>query len=98
MRPSLTTRAICLTILSTFLATSVPAAAVTLEDTLRAALFNSLTLQSARKSWLASREDIGTAVSTSEWRATGALTGNQYKTEAKGATKSGVLDLSLIHI
>ena len=92
MRPSLTPLTICVTVIATFLATSVPAGAVTLEETLRAALSNSLTLQSARKSWLASREDIGTAVSTSEWRATGTLTGNQYKTDAKGATKSGFLD------
>ena len=92
MRPSLTPITICVTVIATFLATSVPAGAVTLEETLRAALSNSLTLQSARKSWLASREDIATAVSTSEWRATGTLTGNQYKTDAKGATKSGFLD------
>ena len=92
MRPSLTTLTICVTVLSTFLVTSVTAGAVTLEETLRAALSNSLTLQSARKSWLASREDIGTAVSTSEWRATGTLTGNQYKTDAKDATQSGFID------
>ena len=71
MRPSLKFFKICVTALSAFLMTSVPAGAVTLEETLRAALSNSLALQSARKSWLASREDIGTAVSTSEWRATG---------------------------
>ncbi|MCH2554805.1 MAG: hypothetical protein MK030_05945, partial [SAR116 cluster bacterium] len=92
MRPSLKPLTICLTVITTFLATSVPAGAVRLEETLRAALSNSLTLQSARKSWLASREDIGTAFSTSEWRATGTLTGNQYKTDAKGSTKSGFLD------
>ena len=89
MRPSLTPLTICVMVIVTFLATSVPSSAVTLEETLRAALPNSLTLQSARKSWLASREDIGTAVSTSEWRATGTLTGNQYKTDAKDATQSG---------
>ena len=92
MRPSLKFLKICVTALSAFLMTSVPAGAVTLEETLRAALSNSLALQSARKSWLASREDIGTAVSTSEWRATGTLTGNQYKTDAKDAAKSGFLD------
>ena len=68
------------------------AAAMSLQDALRAAVGNSLTLQSARETWLSSREEIGTAVSTSEWRATGSLTANQYKTEAGSATKSGFLD------
>ena len=92
MRPSLTHFTICITVLSTVLVTSMPAGAVALEETLRAALSNSLALQSARKSWLASREDIGTAVSTSEWRTTGTLTGNQYKTDTKGTTKNGFID------
>ena len=69
-----------------------PAAAMTLQDALRAAVGNSLELQSARESWLSSREDIGTAISTSEWRATGTVTGNQYKTDADSAQKSGFLD------
>lgn len=69
-----------------------PAAALTLEEALRAAVGNSLSLQSERESWLSAREEIGTAISTSEWRATGTLTGNQYKTDAPTAAKSGFLD------
>lgn len=72
--------------------TAFPATAVSLEDALRAALANSPSLQASRKSWLSSREDIGTSVATSEWRATGTVTGNQYKTEAASANKSGFLD------
>lgn len=70
----------------------VPASALTIDEALRAAVGNSLSLQSARESWLSSREEIGTAVSTSEWRATGTVTGNQYKTDAASAAKSGYLD------
>ena len=69
-----------------------PAAALSLDDALRTAVGNSLSLQSARESWLSAREDIGSAVSTSEWRATGTVTGNQYKTDAASAAKSGFLD------
>ena len=77
---------------ATCLAVAGPAAAMTLQDALRAAVGNSLELQSARERWLSSREDIGTAISTSEWRATGTMTGNQYKTDAASARKSGFLD------
>ena len=76
----------------TCLTAAGPAAAMTLQDALRAAVGNSLELQSARESWLSSREDIGTAISTSEWRATGTVTGNQYKTDAASAQQSGFLD------
>ena len=69
-----------------------PAVAMTLQDALHFAVSNSLSLQSARETWLSSREDIGSAVSTSEWRATGTVTGNQYKTDAADARKSGYLD------
>jgi len=69
-----------------------PAVALTLEETLRAAVGNSLALQAARENWLATREEIGTAASTSEWRATGTVTGNQYKTDAASAATSGFLD------
>ena len=69
-----------------------PAVAMTLQDALHSAVSNSLSLQSARETWLSSREDIGSAVSTSEWRATGTVTGNQYKTDAADARKSGYLD------
>ena len=53
-----------------------PATATSLDTTLRAALGNSLTLQSVRQDWLAAHEEIGTAVSTSEWRTNGTVTGN----------------------
>ena len=92
MRLSSKTLSLFTSVLSIVLLPLAPAGAVTLEETLRAALANSLSLQSARKSWLASREDIGAAVSTSEWRATGTLTGNQYKTDAPAARKGGFLD------
>ena len=92
MRLSSKTLSLFTSVLSIVLLPLAPAGAVTLEETLRAALANSLSLQSARKSWLASREDIGAAVSTSEWRATGTLTGNQYKTDAPAARTGGFLD------
>ena len=92
MRSSIKQLALLLTMSATIMALALPAAAVTLEDTLRAALSNSPSLQASRKAWLASREEIGTAVATSEWRATGTVTGNQYKTEAASASKSGFHD------
>ena len=92
MRSLIKQLALLLTISATIMALALPAAAVTLEDTLRAALSHSPSLQASRKAWLASREEIGTAVVTSEWRATGTVTGNQYKTEAASANKSGFLD------
>ena len=69
-----------------------PAMATTLDTALRAAIGNSLTLQSAQQDWLAAHEDIGTAVSTSEWRASGTVTGSQTKKDAANAKKSGFLD------
>ena len=69
-----------------------PATATSLDTTLRAALGNSLTLQSARQDWLAAHEEIGTAVSTSEWRTGGTVTGTQTKKDAANARKSGFLD------
>lgn len=92
MRSSFKQLGLLITMASSIMALSLPAAAVTLEDALRAALSNSLSLQASRKTWLASREEIGTAIATSEWRATGTVTGNQYKTEAASADKSGFLD------
>ena len=64
-----------------------PAKATSLDTTLRAALGNSLTLQSARQDWLAAHEEIGTAVSTSEWRTGGTVTGTQTKKDAANARK-----------
>lgn len=92
MRSSIKQLGLLFTLASAMAVTTLPASAVTLEDTLRAALANSLSLQASRKSWLASREEIGTSIATSEWRATGTVTGNQYKTEAASASKSGFLD------
>lgn len=69
-----------------------PAMATSLDTALRTALGNSLTLQSAQQDWLAAHEDIGTAVSTSEWRASGTVTGSQTKKDADNAKKSGFLD------
>ena len=66
--------------------------ATTLDDALRSALDNSLALEASRKSWLAAREDIGTSISTSEWRATGTLVGNQKMTDEAAAKKDGFLD------
>ena len=83
---------LAITIASALSMTALPASAASLEETLRAALSNSLSLQAVRKSWLASREEIGTSIATSEWRAAGTVTGNQYKTEAASASKSGFLD------
>lgn len=82
---------LAITIASSLSMTALPASAASLEETLRAALSNSLSLQAVRKSWLASREEIGTSIATSEWRAAGTVTGNQYKTEAASASKSGFL-------
>jgi len=86
------TIAVFATLSSAGLLLAAPAAALSLDEALRAAVGNSLSLQSARENWLAAREDIGSAVSTSEWRATGTVTGNQYKTDAASAAKSGFLD------
>ena len=72
--------------------TMSPATATSLDTALRAALGNSLTLQSSRQDWLAAHEEIGTAVSTSEWRTSGTFTGSQTKKDAANARKSGFLD------
>ena len=56
--------------------------AATLDETLSAALGNSLSLQSSRQEWLAAREEIGTAISTSEWRSNGTFTGSHTKKDA----------------
>ena len=69
-----------------------PAAATSFDTALRAALGNSLTLQSSRQDWLAAHEEIGTAISTSEWRTSGTFTGSQTKKDAASARKSGFLD------
>jgi len=69
-----------------------PVSATSLDTALRAALGNSLTLQSSRQDWLAAHEDIGAAVSTSEWRTNGTVTGTQTKKDAANASKSGYLD------
>ena len=53
-------------------------------------------LWASRKSWLAAREDIGTSISTSEWRATGTLVGNQKMTDEAAAKKDGFLDHNLL--
>lgn len=68
------------------------AMATSLDTALRAALGNSLSLQSSRQDWLAAHEEIGTAVSTSEWRTSGTVTGSQTKKDADNAQKSGFLD------
>lgn len=70
----------------------LPANATSLDEALRAALANSLSLEASRNTWLAAREDIGTAISTSEWRATGSLVGTQKMTNEAAAKKSGFLD------
>lgn len=77
---------------STMLVPGLSANALSFDDSLRAALGNSLTLKSSRSSWLSAQENIGTAESTSEWRATGSLVGTHNKTDAKRARKSGFLD------
>ena len=61
------------------LTVAVPAQATSLNDMLSAALANSADLASARQDWVAARENIGTAVATSEWRGTGTVTGTQSR-------------------
>ena len=76
-----------------FILTAAPqTGAATLDETLSAALGNSLSLQSSRQEWLAAREEIGTAISTSEWRSNGTFTGSHTKKDAANARKSGFLD------
>ena len=73
------------------LITPCTAFATTLEDALRAALSNSLSLSASRNNWAAARENIDGAQSTKEWRATGTLSGNQSMTNAATATRDGFL-------
>lgn len=63
----------------TMLTISAPAQAVSLNEALSAALVNSADLAAARQDWVAARENIGTAVATSEWRGTGTVTGTQSR-------------------
>ena len=63
--------------------------ATTLEDALRAALSNSLSLSASRNNWAAARDNIDGAQSTEEWRATGTLSGTQSMTNAATATRDG---------
>ena len=79
-------------LLAVSLLSAPPSGATSLDETLAAALGNSLSLQSSRQEWLAAREEIGTAVSTSEWRSTGTFTGSHTKKDAANARKSGFLD------
>ena len=65
--------------------------AKTLEDALRAALSNSLSLSASRNNWAAARENIDGAQSTKEWRTTGTLSGTQSMTNAATATRDGFL-------
>ena len=74
------------------LAAAPQSGATPFDETLAAALGNSLSLQSSRQEWLAAREEIGTSVSTSEWRSTGTFTGSHTKKDAASARKSGFLD------
>jgi len=73
------------------LATPHTAFAITLEEALRASLSNSLTLSASRNNWVAARENIDSAQSTKEWRATGTLSGSQLMTNAATATREGFL-------
>ncbi len=72
------------------LITPYTAFATTLEDALRAALSNSLSLSASRNNWRP-RENIDGAQSTKEWRATGTLSGTQSMTNAATATRDGFL-------
>jgi len=69
------------------LAIPVGSMASDLDATLRAALGNSASLAAARQNWIAARETIGTNSVTTDWKATGTITGTQSRTDA--ATVSG---------
>lgn len=75
-----------------FLAIPGTAFALSLEDSVRASLTNSLSLSASRNNWAAARDNIDTAQSTREWRATGTLSGTHSKADAASATRDGFLD------
>ncbi len=64
--------------------------AAEIEDSMRAALGNSDSLASARQTWIAAREKIGTNNITTDWSATGNISGVQAQTNT--ATSSGFVD------
>ena len=65
-----------------FLAVPGAAFALSLEDAVKASLTNSLSLSASRNNWAAARDNIDTALSTKEWRATGTLSGTHSKTDS----------------
>ena len=73
-----------------FALSSPGAFASDLESSMRAALDNSALLSSARQSWIGVREDINTNSVTTDWRATGALSGkgSKYDSPATSGYKS----------
>jgi outer membrane protein len=75
-----------------FLAVPGAAFALSLEDAVKASLTNSLSLSASRNNWAAARDNIDTALSTKEWRATGTLSGTHSKTDSDLATRDGFLD------
>jgi len=75
-----------------FLAVPGAAFALSLEDAVKASLTNSLSLSASRNNWAAARDNIDTARSTKEWRATGTLSGTHSKTDSDVATRDGFLD------
>ena len=75
-----------------FLAVPEAAFALSLEDAVKASLTNSLSLSASRNNWAAARDNIDTARSTKEWRATGTLSGTHSKTDSDLATRDGFLD------
>ena len=75
-----------------FLAVPGAAFALSLEDAVKASLTNSLSLSASRNNWAAARDNIDTARSTKEWRATGTLSGTHSKTDSDLATRDGFLD------
>jgi outer membrane protein len=75
-----------------FLAVPGAALALSLEDAVKASLTNSLSLSASRNNWAAARDNIDTARSTKEWRATGTLSGTHSKTDSDLATRDGFLD------
>ena len=75
-----------------FLAVPGAAFALSLEDAVKASLTNSLSLSASRNNWAAARDNIDTALSTKEWRATGTLSGTHSKTDSDLATRDGFID------
>ena len=90
--PKLNRLSSCFLIIASILIAAPQTGAATLDEALSAALGNSLSLQSSRQEWLAAREEIGTAISTSEWRSNGTFTGSHTKKDAATAGKGGFLD------